>query len=79
MLLFYKELKSGLKKDEALRQAKIKYLNTANRTKLHPYYWAAFVPFGDSEGNGPSLSLVFKLYNGFSFRINPSSIGISLF
>jgi CHAT domain-containing protein len=49
MLLFYKELKNGLKKDEALRQSKIKYLTTANKTKMHPYYWAAFVPFGDMQ------------------------------
>ena len=49
MLLFYQSLKDGLHKDEALRQAKKQYLTTANKTKLHPYYWAAFVPFGDMK------------------------------
>jgi len=49
MLLFYKGIKNGLNKDEALRRAKIEYLTTANKTKLHPYYWAAFIPFGDMK------------------------------
>ncbi len=49
MLLFYKEIKKGLRKDEALKRAKIEYLRTANKTKLHPYYWAAFIPFGDMK------------------------------
>lgn len=49
MLLFYKEIKKGLDKDEALRRAKIEYITSANKTKLHPYYWAAFVPFGDMK------------------------------
>ena len=49
MLLFYKELKNDMKKDEALQRAKIEYLNTANKSKLHPYYWAAFIPFGDMK------------------------------
>ncbi|MDF1695533.1 MAG: CHAT domain-containing protein [Saprospiraceae bacterium] len=47
MVLFYEGIKKGLSKDEALRQAKIVYLNTSKKAKLHPYYWAAFVSFGD--------------------------------
>lgn len=49
MLNFYKEIKNGAKKDEALRRAKMQYLKTASKTKLHPYYWAAFIPFGDMK------------------------------
>jgi len=49
MRLFYKGIKEGLHKDEALRRAKIEYLDTAKKTKLHPYYWAAFIPFGDMK------------------------------
>ena len=49
MLMFYKEIKKGSCKDEALRKAKIEYLNSANKTKLHPYYWAAFIPFGNMK------------------------------
>ena len=47
MLRFYEGLKKGLKKDEALRAAKLSYLQSVSKTKMHPYYWAAFVPFGD--------------------------------
>jgi len=49
MQLFYKQLKNNLNKDEALQRAKIEYLNSANKSKLHPYYWAAFIPFGDMK------------------------------
>ena len=47
MLRFYEGLKKGLNKDEALRAAKLSYLESVSKTKMHPYYWAAFVPFGD--------------------------------
>ena len=47
MLRFYEGLKKGLKKDEALRTAKLNYLDSVSKTKKHPYYWAAFVQFGD--------------------------------
>ncbi|MFZ1676508.1 MAG: CHAT domain-containing protein [Saprospiraceae bacterium] len=44
---FYKYLKEGMRKDVALRQSKLDYLNTASLRSLHPYYWAAFIPAGD--------------------------------
>lgn len=40
---FYKNLKTGLTKDVALKEAK---MNLMNR---HPYYWAAFTAVGDME------------------------------
>ncbi|MCI5083764.1 MAG: CHAT domain-containing protein, partial [Saprospiraceae bacterium] len=47
-------LKSGEKKDEALRNARLDYLEQASAT--HPFYWATFVFIGDpkplTEGNG---------------------------
>ncbi len=49
MTYFYEGLKDGLSKDKALKVARIKYLNTVDKSKMHPYYWAAFVPFGDME------------------------------
>ena len=48
MEFFYKNLKSGQEKDEALRNAKIDYLNSGN-PKTHPYYWAGFIPVGSME------------------------------
>lgn len=44
---FYAEIMEGKSKDEALRQAKRDYLSSVDRMYLHPYYWSAFVQFGD--------------------------------
>lgn len=50
MTEFYKHLKDGLPKDEALRQAKLTYLaNAPDNARAHPRYWAAFVPTGNME------------------------------
>ena len=49
MISFYKHLKSGKSKNEALQQAKLDYLANTNDPLLkHPYYWAGFVISGDS-------------------------------
>lgn len=45
---FYSYLKSGLKKDHALRNAKLDYLQKANQLQAHPYFWAAYVQIGNS-------------------------------
>jgi len=45
---FYKQLFTNkLSKDEALRQAKLKYIEQNKGLKAHPYYWAAFIGIGD--------------------------------
>lgn len=46
MQLFYTGLKNGLTQDDALRQAKLTYLNTADEMKMHPFYWANFILIG---------------------------------
>ena len=56
---FYRELKNGLTKDKALRQAKIKYLHTAQGEKRHPYFWAGHVLMGDASAI-PSYSTKFS-------------------
>ena len=43
---FYRFLKSGLSKDEALRKAKMQFVDNSNQL-AHPYFWAGFVPMGD--------------------------------
>ena len=49
MLTFYEELKKGRSKDEALRIAKLQFLEQAAGTeKSLPYYWATFITIGDS-------------------------------
>jgi CHAT domain-containing protein len=55
MELFYRGLKRGLSKAEALRQAKIELINTKlylksldmQQSLASPFYWAPFVIFGD--------------------------------
>ncbi len=49
MFAFYKNIKDGLPKDQALQQAKIQHLKTADKATAHPYYWAAFVQSGNAE------------------------------
>ncbi|NNE77060.1 MAG: CHAT domain-containing protein [Pricia sp.] len=50
MEFFYKGLSEGKSKTEALRDAKLNYLETTEDDLLkHPYYWSAFVVSGDSS------------------------------
>ena len=50
MVRFYQNLKDGLPKNEALRKAKLDYLQAAKLDQLaHPYYWAGFMLMGDPK------------------------------
>ncbi|MEQ9405656.1 MAG: CHAT domain-containing tetratricopeptide repeat protein [Cyclobacteriaceae bacterium] len=49
MTYFYQNLKDGMRKDAALRNAKLTYLENADPVKAHPYYWAGFVFSGNPE------------------------------
>ena len=44
---FYRNLHSGMEKNEALRVAKLDYLQQSDQMTGHPYYWAGFVAIGD--------------------------------
>lgn len=47
---YYTALAKGEPKHQALRSAKLDYLqNQEQLQRLHPYYWSAFVHFGDVE------------------------------
>jgi CHAT domain-containing protein len=43
MVQFYKNIKKGMSKDEALRQAKLSQIDS------HPFFWSPFVLIGDSR------------------------------
>ena len=45
---FYKGLKDGLHKGEALRQAKLIYIEQTTALK-HPFFWAGFVMIGEND------------------------------
>ena len=49
MASFYQSLQEGLPKDEALRQTKLEYIQEATHEQASPFYWAAYVPFGDMD------------------------------
>ncbi len=50
MVSFYKNLKRGNTKDDALRQAKLDYVDNQVENKLaHPFYWAGFIAIGDMD------------------------------
>ncbi len=50
MVIFYENLKQGMAKDEALRQAKIACFSTAENPELgHPFFWAGHVLNGNSQ------------------------------
>ena len=46
---FYTSLKTDISKTEALRQAKLNYLENAPELFKHPYYWSGFIYYGDNR------------------------------
>jgi CHAT domain-containing protein len=46
MVEFYRNLKNGFSKDEALRKAKVSYISGADPLKAHPYFWLGYVSIG---------------------------------
>ena len=49
MTSFYKYLKRGKSKQEAMRLSKIDYLEGADDLTSNPYFWSGFVVVGDSS------------------------------
>jgi len=47
MIAFYKNLRKGMLKDDALRQAKLDFLKRNKGQAAHPFYWAGFVGIGN--------------------------------
>jgi CHAT domain-containing protein len=56
--LFHKNIAAGMRKDEALRLAKIDYLKTANTEKILPYFWANMIIMGNTD----AITLVKRNY-----------------
>lgn len=54
MTLFYENLKAGATVDEALRAAKLSYLQTEPGSVSLPYYWASFMVVGEPAALFPS-------------------------
>jgi len=72
MTSFYKNIKKGKTKDEALRSAKLEYLESVNSRRAHPHYWLGFVSIGD---NSP-LYISYDFYFFILLILALSGIGI---
>lgn len=46
---FYLNLSAGDKKDEALRKAKLQYLETSDNLTASPYFWGSYILIGDTS------------------------------
>lgn len=72
---FYAALDSGMDKKDALRTAKLKYLDEADPRAAHPVYWAGFQLLGNPRPMKPAspwyaygLGLMLLLGGGWWFR-----------
>jgi CHAT domain-containing protein len=72
MTSFYKNLKKGKSKDESLRSAKLKYLESVNSRRAHPHYWLGFLSIGD---NSP-LYISYDFYFFILIILALSGVGI---
>jgi CHAT domain-containing protein len=63
MEYFYKYISMGKPRNEALRLAKIEYLDHCDKLTSHPHYWAAYMNVGDISP-----------LEGFGRRSNPISM-----
>jgi CHAT domain-containing protein len=77
---FYKNLEEGQTKSEALRNAKLNYLENHSLSEASPYHWASFIMMGDNAPIPASTPLwkyllfgslgLLVLFLGFRFRRN---------
>ncbi len=58
MIKFYSYLLKGYRKDEALRMARIDFIDNADLLRSHPYFWGAYVCIG----NPTELRVSFRHY-----------------
>jgi|WetSurMetagenome_2_1015567.scaffolds.fasta_scaffold00747_16 CHAT domain-containing protein len=47
--LFYKSIKRGITKSQALRRAKLDFLEQADQRRSHPYFWSTLIVYGDDS------------------------------
>ncbi|RLD64675.1 MAG: hypothetical protein DRI84_08440 [Bacteroidetes bacterium] len=59
---YYKYLSEGRSKSKALQLAKIKYLESADPLKSHPYFWAAYIQIGNNKPINPEHSSQALMY-----------------
>ena len=57
---FYEYLSKGLPKNEALRQAKLDYINNVSPAMVSPYFWSGYIQSGNPA---PVVKTNFSLYS----------------
>jgi CHAT domain-containing protein/Tfp pilus assembly protein PilF len=84
MEYFYESLDQGKSKDEALRQAKMRFLENSDPLHAHPYFWAGYILIGDKSplyappwiwwaaGTGGILVLALVMFLLYRKRFLPS-------
>jgi len=55
---YYKYLKRGATKSNALRKARLEYLENADMLRSHPYFWSSLVVYGNNAPLYHSVKLV---------------------
>ena len=58
---YYRGLKDGLRKEVALQEAKLKYIDQADHTAADPFYWSSFMLIGDTSPIASGTSPFFIL------------------
>ena len=56
---FYKSLRKGLTKSEALRKSKIDQIGATDQFHAHPVYWAALTPIGNQKAIFSSARILY--------------------
>jgi len=64
---FYRNLSEGMRKSQALREAKLQFLNGAPAELAHPYYWAGLGLIGDAAPLSSQISYRKNIYWLFGF------------
>ncbi len=64
MQSFYKNLKAGKSKAEALQQAKLNFLKNADNLRANPYFWSSYVIIGDTNPLYPKSYKTFYWLTG---------------
>ena len=67
---FYENLKAGQSKDEALKNAKVRYLNECkSTTEAHPFFWTGLIAVGNLDAMDISTPPTFSPLLGGSLAI----------
>ncbi len=69
MKYYYEFLKKGKSKSDALRNAKLKFLENADPLKSHPYFWSGYVIIGNHDALFHNKFRIFLFISALVFMI----------